>query len=68
MGLVRVYTKKPGWFPDFKDPIILSDVRGGTTIKNLLTKIHKNMESEFKYAHIWGKSVKFSPQKWGLHH
>lgn len=33
MALVRVYTKKVGAKPDFEQPVVLTDDRGGTTVK-----------------------------------
>ena len=68
MGLVRVYTKKTGKKPDFDDPIVLSDDRGGTTLKHFCKYIHKNMLEEFNYALVWGTSSKHMPQRCGLAH
>ena len=31
-------------------------------------KIHRNMVKEFRYALVWGNSVKFTPQKVGKDH
>jgi ribosome-interacting GTPase 1 len=36
LGLVRVYTKKKGAFPDFSDPLILTHGRHGCTIKSAI--------------------------------
>jgi uncharacterized protein len=41
LGLTRIYTKKRGCPPDFDDPIILSKHRGGTSIEDSLSQIHK---------------------------
>jgi len=66
--LVRVYTKKRGVYPDFEDPIILTKKRKGTTIESVCQEIHKEFIKEFKYALVWGRSAKFSPQNCGLQH
>jgi ribosome-interacting GTPase 1 len=34
MGLVRIYTKKTGNKPDFGDPVVLSEDRGGRRLKH----------------------------------
>lgn len=68
MGLVRVYAKKTGNKPDFEDPIVLSDDRGGTTLKHFCKYIHRNMLEEFNYALVWGTSSKHMPQRCGLSH
>jgi ribosome-interacting GTPase 1 len=68
MGLVRVYTKKVGNKPDFSDPVVLSEDRGGTTIQNLCEMIHKSLLREFQYALVWGTSSKHTPQRCGLSH
>eukprot|EP00826_Nyctotherus_ovalis_P066190 TRINITY_DN9762_c0_g1_i18.p1 TRINITY_DN9762_c0_g1~~TRINITY_DN9762_c0_g1_i18.p1 ORF type:complete len:330 (+),score=95.83 TRINITY_DN9762_c0_g1_i18:252-1241(+) len=68
LGLIRVYTKKRGNAPTFAEPIILSTGRGGITIEIALGQIHKSLIDEFKYAFVWGKSVKYSPQRCGLGH
>ena len=33
LAMVRVYTKKRGEQPDFHEPLILTEERGGTTVK-----------------------------------
>lgn len=68
MGLVRVYTKKVGHKPDFGDPVVLSEDRGGTSMKHFCEMIHKSLLREFQYALVWGTSSKHMPQRVGLHH
>jgi ribosome-interacting GTPase 1 len=41
LGLVRVYTKKKGYLPDFGDPLILTHGRHGVTLKSAILQIHK---------------------------
>lgn len=65
LSLVRVYTKKRGEYPDFDGGLIL---RKGATIQNVCDLIHKSIKDDFKYALVWGKSAKHSPQRCGLAH
>ena len=66
MGLVRVYTKKVGNKPDFGDPVVLSEDRGGTSMEHFCQHIHRNLTTEFNYALVWGTSAKHMPQRCGL--
>lgn len=66
LRLVRIYTKKRGSAPDFTDPLILTTNRHGLTVKSAIMQLHKDLMTEFGYAMIWGRSVKFSPQKCGI--
>lgn len=68
LGMVRIYTKKKGQPPDFKDPIILTSGRGGISIKEAISQIHRQLLDEFQSAYVWGKSCKFSPMTCGLSH
>lgn len=47
LGMVRIYTKKKGAAPDFEDPIILTTSRGGITIKDCISQIHRQLLEEF---------------------
>jgi uncharacterized protein len=68
LSLVRVYTKRVGLQPDFEDPLILTAGRDGITVKSALQQIHRDFLMEFSHAMVWGRSVKFSPQRVGLTH
>jgi len=70
LQLVRVYTKKKGMFPDFKDPLIMTPQRGNKqcNLENAVGMLHKSMLEDFKSALVWGQSVKMSPQIVGLKH
>jgi len=65
LALVRVYTKKRGERPDFDGGLIL---RSGCTVEHVCHAIHRTLVANFKYALIWGRSVKFNPQRVGLQH
>lgn len=66
LGLVRIYTKKRGSPPDFTDPLVLTQRRRGCTVEAVCDHLHKDLKREFKYAFVWGRSCKFSPQTCGL--
>uniref|UniRef100_A0A8C5P8U0 Developmentally-regulated GTP-binding protein 1 n=1 Tax=Leptobrachium leishanense TaxID=445787 RepID=A0A8C5P8U0_9ANUR len=66
LRLVRIYTKPKGQLPDYTSPVVLPDSH--TTVEDFCTKIHKNLIKEFKYALVWGSSVKHNPQKVGKDH
>ena len=68
LGMVRVYTKKRGSPPDFDDPIILTEGRGGLRVYDCIMQIHKSLLNDFSCAQVWGKSAKFSPMRCGLQH
>lgn len=68
LGLTRVYTKRKGSPPDIDDPVVLSNIRKGTTVKSLCGNISSEMLREFNYALVWGTSAKHSPQRCGLSH
>jgi len=54
--------------PDFEAPIVLRKNKGGFTIEAAINQIHRDLLQNFKEAIVWGKSVKYSPQKCGLSH
>ena len=68
LGLVRIYTKRTGQPPDSSDPLILTEGREGLTVKSALMQIHKDFLNEFSHACVWGRSVKFNPQRVGINH
>ena len=61
-----MFTKPKGEIPDYEEPVIL--MRKKSTIEDFCNKIHRNILSEFKYAFVWGSSVKHNPQKVGKDH
>jgi len=66
LRLVRIYTKPKGQLPDYNAPIVLPHDQ--TSIDDFCTKIHKSLAKEFKYALVWGSSVKYNPQRVGKDH
>ena len=52
--------------PDYGDPVVLPKNR--RTVENFCDRIHKGIMKQFKYALVWGTSVKHKPQKVGREH
>mmetsp|Transcript_25705 Transcript_25705/g.59279 ORF Transcript_25705/g.59279 Transcript_25705/m.59279 type:complete len:398 (+) Transcript_25705:46-1239(+) len=68
LSLVRVYTKRRGEPPDFEEPVVLTKGRNGVTVESACQTIHRDLTKELKYALVWGRSAKHSPQTCGLGH
>lgn len=62
LGLIKVYTKQPGKKKDYP-PVAL---KKGSTVKDLALKIHKDFLKKFRFARVWGSSVKFQGAQSGL--
>ncbi len=65
LDLIRVYTKKVGEEPNLDSPLVL---KKGGTVADACRKIHKDFIKKFKFARVWGDSVKFPGQRVGLEH
>lgn len=64
LGLIYVFTKMPGKPKDYP-PVAL---KKGSLVQNLAEIVHKDFIKRFKYAKIWGKSVKHNGTSVGLEH
>lgn len=64
LGLIKVYTKQPGKDKEYP-PLAL---KKGSTVRELAEHVHKDFIKKFKFARIWGKSVKFNSQRVGMDH
>ncbi len=56
LEFIRIYTKEIGKKADLSIPLIM---KKGCTLRDICIKLHKDFVSKFKYARIFGKSVKF---------
>ena len=65
LEFIRIYMRPKGGETDYKEPLI---IRRGATVGNVCDVLHKGLRSEFKYAQVWGRSVRFGGQKVGLGH
>jgi len=66
LDLIRIYTKPKGQIPDYEAPVIVP--RAASTVEGFCARLHKQLIKEFKYAMVWGTSVKHNPQKVGKDH
>jgi uncharacterized protein len=65
LRFMRVYLRPQGGKADFEEPLILSE---GDRIQDLCSKLHMDFIKKFRYAMVWGKSVKHEGQRCGLNH
>lgn len=54
--------------PDFAEPVMLSEARGGNSVQSFCDHLHASLAKEFSYALVWGTSSKHYPQRCGLTH
>lgn len=66
LDLIRIYTKPKGQIPDYNAPVIIP--RTQNTVGDFCNRIHRQLLKDFKYAMVWGLSVKFNPQRCGKEH
>jgi small GTP-binding protein len=66
LGLIRIYTKPHGLIPDYSAPVVLRQDRA--TVEGFCNRIHRRLMDNFKYAVVWGSSVKHNPQRVGKDH
>jgi len=65
LNFIRIYLRPKGGETDYEEPLI---IRNGSTIRDVCNKIHRDLENEFNYALVWGRSAKFEGQKVGIDH
>lgn len=65
LEFIRIYMKPKGREADYEEPLI---IRSGATVGDVCDTLHRDLRSEFKYARVWGQSVRFGGQKVGLSH
>jgi len=65
LDFIHVYMKPQGGEVDWSEPLIL---RRGSTIEDVCSKLHRDFKTKFRFARIWGDSVKFEGQRVGLRH
>ncbi len=65
LDFLRVYMRRRTGETDFEEPMV---VKGGATVADVCDKVHRGMRDEFRYAQVWGASVKFGGQRVGMMH
>jgi len=59
LGIMRVYSKKPGREPNFEAPFVMKQ---GGTVEEFAGKVHQDFVKTLKSARVWGSGV-FDGQK-----
>lgn len=60
LRLMNIYLKEFGKKADMDEPLIMWE---GATLRDLCMKLHKDFADKFKFARVWGKSVRFEGMK-----
>jgi len=66
LDLIRIYPKPKGQPIDYEEPVILKTKK--RTVQDFCNAIHKEIMRKFKYAIVWGSSVKHTKMKVGKDH
>jgi len=66
LDLIRIYTKPRGQIPDYTAPVVMRSTN--SDVEYFCNRLHKAILRNFKYALVWGSSVKHNPQKVGKDH
>ena len=66
LDLIRIYPKPKGKSIDYDEPVILKSKK--CSVSDFCNAIHREIIRKFKYAVVWGSSVKFEKQKVGRDH
>ena len=59
LDFIRIYLKEIGKKPDMEEPMIMLR---GCTLEELCRTIHRDFVDKFRFARVWGSSVKFPGQ------
>ncbi|MGZ4902976.1 MAG: OBG GTPase family GTP-binding protein [Halobacteriota archaeon] len=65
LGFMRIYLKPPGRAPDMDNPLIM---RRHATVGDVCNALHGDMRRRFRYAQVWGKTVRHPGQRVGAEH
>jgi len=63
LNFIRIYLKPVGGKADMEEPLI---IREPATIESVCNKLHRDFVEKFRYAKVWGPSVKHDAQRVGL--
>ncbi|NLW74958.1 MAG: GTP-binding protein, partial [Methanomicrobiales archaeon] len=65
LGFIRIYLKPQAGPADMDEPLIM---RIGSKIEDVCRKLHRDFVDKFRYARVWGTSVKHEAQRVGIAH
>jgi small GTP-binding protein len=62
---IRIYLKPQGKEADMVEPLVIKE---NSTIGSVCDYLHRDFRRKFRYAKVWGKSVKYDAQTVGIGH
>ncbi|MDN7024009.1 GTP-binding protein [Methanoculleus sp. FWC-SCC1] len=65
LGFMRVFLKPVGGPADMDEPLV---IRSPATVEDVCNRLHRDFVEKFRYAKVWGNSVKHDAQRVGLAH
>ncbi|MFH1788439.1 MAG: GTP-binding protein [Candidatus Altiarchaeota archaeon] len=65
LGFMRIFMKPQGGKADLEEPLV---IKKDSSIRDVCEMLHKQFLEGFRYAVVWGKSVKHEGQRVGLSH
>ncbi|MHA2169347.1 MAG: OBG GTPase family GTP-binding protein [Candidatus Kariarchaeaceae archaeon] len=65
LKLIKIFMRPHGGEIDYEEPLI---VREGAKIGDVCDKLHRKFRDEFRFARVWGTSVKHPGQRVSLSH
>jgi hypothetical protein len=65
LGFIRIFLKPQNGPADLDEPLIM---RTGSKVDDVCRKLHRDFVEKFRYARIWGDSVKHEAQRVGINH
>jgi small GTP-binding protein len=65
LRFIHVYMKPQGMEADMEEPLIL---KKGSNVEAVCIKLHRDFKNKFRYARVWGDSVRYRGQRVGLDH
>lgn len=65
LDFIRLFLKPPSEKADLTEPMV---VKRGAKVEDVCRKLHRDMVEKFRYARVWGKSVKFDGQRVSIDH
>jgi len=65
LDLINIYTKRRGEKADLEEALV---VRNGITVGGVCERLHRDLRKNFRFALVWGESVKHPGQRVGIDH
>ncbi|MFQ5800139.1 MAG: OBG GTPase family GTP-binding protein [Candidatus Hydrothermarchaeales archaeon] len=65
LNFIHVYMKPQGKEADLEEPLIIKE---SSTVGDVCQELHRDFKRKFRFARVWGSSVRFEGQRVGLDH